>query len=68
MYADLDNLVANMIKQNPNDRLNIDSVITEIKFIHYKIKQSLEDVATVLKEQTELDITEHADPSQPECF
>lgn len=54
LYADLDNLVANMIKQNPDDRLNIDSVITEIKFIHHKIKQNLEDIATVLKEQTEL--------------
>jgi serine/threonine protein kinase len=54
LYSDLDNLVANMIKQNPDDRLNIDSVITEIKFIHHKIKQSLEDVATVLKDQTEL--------------
>lgn len=54
LYADLDNLVANMIKQNPDDRLNIDSVITEIKFIHHKIKQSLEDIATVLKKQTEL--------------
>lgn len=54
LYADLDNLVANMIKQNPDDRSNIDSVITEIKFIHHKIKQSLEDIATVLKEQTEL--------------
>lgn len=54
LYADLDNLVANMIKQNPDDRLNIDSIITEIKFIHHKIKQNLEDIATVLKEQTEL--------------
>lgn len=54
LYADLDNLVANMIKQNPEDRLNIDSIITEIKFIHHKIKQNLEDIATVLKEQTEL--------------
>ncbi|HEY1019678.1 MAG TPA: serine/threonine-protein kinase, partial [Sediminibacterium sp.] len=54
LYADLDNLVANMIKQNSDDRLTIDSVITEIKFIHHKIKQSLEDIATVLKEQTEL--------------
>lgn len=54
LYTDLDNLVANMIKQNPDDRLNIDSVITELKFIHHKIKQSLEDIATVLKEQTEL--------------
>lgn len=54
LYADLDNLVANMIKQNPDDRLNIDSVITEIKFIHHKIKQSLGDIATVLKAKTEL--------------
>jgi hypothetical protein len=54
LYADLDNLVANMIKQNPDNRLNIDSIITEIKFIHHKIKQNLEDIATVLKEQTEL--------------
>jgi serine/threonine protein kinase len=54
LYADLDNLVTNMIKQNSDDRLNIDSVITEIKFIHHKIKQSLEDIATVLKDQTEL--------------
>lgn len=54
IYADLDNLVANMTKQNPDYRLNIDSVITEIKFIHHKIKQSLGDIATVLKEQTEL--------------
>lgn len=54
LYADLDNLVANMIKQTPDDRLNIDSVITEIKFIHHKIKQSIEDIATVLKDGTEL--------------
>lgn len=54
LYADLDNLVANMIKQNPDERLNIDSVITEIKFIHHKIKQNLEDIETVLKEKTKL--------------
>ena len=54
LYADLDNLVANMIKQNPDLRLNIDSVITEIKFIHHKIKLSLENIVTVLKEQTYL--------------
>jgi len=54
LYADLDNLVASMIKQNHNDRINIDSVITEIKFINHKIKQSLEDITSVLKEQTEL--------------
>lgn len=54
LYADLDNLVANMIKQNPEERLNIDSVITEIKFIHHNIKQSLDDVATFLKDQTNL--------------
>lgn len=54
LYADIDNLVANMIKQNPDDRLNINSVLTEIKFIHHKIKQSLEDIATELREQTEL--------------
>lgn len=54
LYADFDNLVANMIKQNPDDRLNLDSVITEIKFTHHKIKQSLENITAVLNEQTEL--------------
>lgn len=54
LYAPLDNLVANMIKQNPDDRLNIDSIITEIKFMHHKIKQNLKDITTVLLEQTEL--------------
>lgn len=54
LYTDLDDLVANMIRQNPEDRLSIDSVITEIKFIHHKIKQSLKDVASELKEQTKL--------------
>lgn len=54
LYSELDNLVANMIKQNPDDRLNIDSVITEIKFIHHKIKQNLEDIATILREHSQL--------------
>lgn len=54
LYSGLDNLVANMIKQNPSERLNIDSVITEIKFTHYKIKQDLQEIATILKEKTEL--------------
>lgn len=54
LYAPLDNLVANMIKQNPEDRLNIDSIITEIKFMHHKIKQNLKNITTLLLEQNEL--------------
>lgn len=53
LYSDLDNLVTNMIRHNPENRLNINSVITEITFIHHKIKQDLKDIAFVLKEQTE---------------
>lgn len=58
LYADLDNLVANMIKQDPNERLTIDSVITEIKFIHFKIKQSLKDISISLKEKIKLQLKE----------
>lgn len=54
LYADLDNLVANMIKQDPNERLTIDSVITEIKFIHFKIKQSLKEISISLREKIKL--------------
>lgn len=54
LYAELDNLVTNMIRQNPEDRPSVDSIITEIKFIHNKIKQSLEDVANVLSEKIQL--------------
>jgi len=52
LYADLDHLVANMIRQNPEDRPSIESVITEIKFIHKRIKENLEDIATGLSRQT----------------
>lgn len=54
LYAELDNLVAKMIKQNPGDRLDIDSVITEIKFIHHTVKQSIKDISTILQTQTDL--------------
>lgn len=54
LYGDLDNLVANMIKQDPNERLTIDSVITEIKFIHFKIKQSLKEISISLKGKMKL--------------
>lgn len=54
LYADLDNLVANIIKQDPNERLTIDSVITEIKFIHFKIEQSLKEIPISLKEKIKL--------------
>lgn len=52
LYADLDHLVANMIRQNPEDRPSIDSVITEIKFIHKRIKENLADIADNLSRQT----------------
>lgn len=52
LYAELDNLVANMIRQNPKDRPSIDSVITEIKFVHKKIKDNLENIAVDIIEQT----------------
>src|SRR5690606_22042467 len=52
LYADLDHLVANMIRQSPEDRPSIESVITEIKFIHKRIKENLEDIATDLIRQT----------------
>jgi len=51
IFADLDKLVANMINQNPKDRFNIDSIITEIQFIHCKTKQNLEEIASVLSRQ-----------------
>ncbi|MDD2982098.1 MAG: serine/threonine-protein kinase [Crocinitomicaceae bacterium] len=53
LYAELDNLVTNMIRQNPEDRPSVDSVITEIKFIHHEIKQNLEDIANNLRKQTQ---------------
>ncbi|MCO5268711.1 MAG: serine/threonine protein kinase [Brumimicrobium sp.] len=53
LYASLDDLVANMIRQNPIDRPNIYTVITEIKYIHNKIKKNIEDIANNLKERTQ---------------
>lgn len=54
LYASLDNLVSNMIKQDPNERLNIDSVITEIKFIHFKIKQNTGEISKSIKDKIKL--------------
>lgn len=60
LYAELDSLVSNMIRQEPEDRPSIDSIITEMKFIHNKIKQSLEDVANVLRGQVHLSHIKHS--------
>lgn len=54
LYFELDNLVSNMIKQDPSERLKIDTVITELRFIHNKIKKSLKEITTNLKNQIQL--------------
>lgn len=54
LLYEFDDLIIKMIKQNPYERLNINSVITEIKFIHNKIKKNLEDITSIIKKQTDL--------------
>lgn len=44
LYYKFDTLVSNMIKQNANERFSIDTVIAELKFIHGKIKQNLQEI------------------------
>lgn len=44
LFYELDTLVSNMIKQNPDERFTIDTVITELKFIHGKNKHTLEEI------------------------
>lgn len=41
LYFQLDTLVANMTKQNQNDRFTIDDVIVELKFIYGNIRTKL---------------------------
>lgn len=51
LFSDIDTLVENMIRQNPEDRLNIDTVIAELKFIHRKVTHDLKAVRSILSEQ-----------------
>lgn len=51
LLSDLDTLVVNMITQNSEDRLNIDTVEAELKFIRGKFKRSIQQVNSILKEQ-----------------
>lgn len=44
LYAELDNLVFSMIRQNPSERVEIDTVIAELKFIHGKIENALKQI------------------------
>ncbi|WP_293929463.1 serine/threonine-protein kinase [Sphingobacterium sp. UBA6320] len=41
LLYELDTLVENMIMQEPTDRIDIDSVITQIKFIYQQLKKNL---------------------------
>lgn len=44
LYYEFDILVSNMIMQNANERMPIDAVIAELKFIDGKIKQHLQEI------------------------
>jgi len=48
LLYEYDTLVSNMIKQNANERLTIDTVITELKFKYGKIKQNIQEIKNVL--------------------
>ncbi|WP_243345580.1 serine/threonine-protein kinase [Parabacteroides sp. FAFU027] len=50
LFFNLDTLVENMTKQNPIERFTIEDVIVELKYIHGKIKQDLQEIQTVLLE------------------
>ncbi|MBL1411095.1 serine/threonine-protein kinase [Sphingobacterium faecale] len=44
LFYELDNLVENMTRNAAADRIAIDSVIAQIKFIHQQLKKNLEDI------------------------
>lgn len=44
LLFELDNLIENMIRQKPEDRISIDSVYSELKFIYKKLKMNLKDI------------------------
>lgn len=44
LLFEFDNVIENMIRQKPEDRISIDSVQSELKFIYKKLKQNLKDI------------------------
>lgn len=50
LLSDLDTLVGNMTTQNPKDRLSIETVEAELKFIHGKFKRNIQQVNSILRE------------------
>jgi serine/threonine protein kinase len=50
LLADLDLLVSNMIRQNPEERPDIATVETEIKFICGRVKSSFLEVSAIIRE------------------
>ena len=50
LYNEFDILVSNMIKQNADERFTIDIVISELKFIYGKIKQTNQKIKSRLLE------------------
>ncbi|NGM64187.1 serine/threonine-protein kinase [Sphingobacterium sp. SGR-19] len=44
LFFELDNLVENMIRQQPEERISIDSVQAQIKFINQRLKQNLANI------------------------
>lgn len=51
ILLDLDSLVENMIRQNYEERLSVDAVYTELKFIRGKFKKSFLEINSFLREQ-----------------
>ena len=51
LLSELDVLIGNMIRQNDEDRLSIEAVCAELKFIYSKFKDSLQSVNAFLREQ-----------------
>lgn len=51
LLSELDVLVGHMIRQNHEDRLNIDAVCAELKFISSKFKDSFQNLHAFLREQ-----------------
>lgn len=53
LFFKLDTLVENMTKQNPNERLTIEDIIVELKYICATIKQDLRQIKGILLENGE---------------
>lgn len=51
LLSELDTLVGNMIRQHPEDRLDIDSVCSELKFISSKFKDNFQNLYLFLLEE-----------------